>query len=167
MRKPLLMKLWSVRGPTPGESALLAEVFGRALDATRLRLWCFPPADWFQRAFCAGGWLWPGKSFLVYPPKGALTDFTAPDAPLSVTAVFVHECTHAAQSQSGVNLALGKLRAGDTVETYRYTLSPETCWDRLNIEQQAMLMEHAFLRSRGKTTPYPLKAYLAVLPYPR
>lgn len=162
-----LMPKWSVRAPTAGEAALLEEVFGTALDSDRVRLWSCPPLGaTVGRAFCAGGWLAPGLSLIVYPPKAALRDFSDEATPLSATATFVHECTHAAQSQAGVSLPLGKLKAGDSLESYRYALGPETRWERLNIEQQAMVVEHAFLARRGKPAPFPLAAYEAILPYP-
>lgn len=165
---PPLMKPWSVRPPTGGEIAVLAEVYGSAVDTRRLRLWSVPPVGWWvKRAFCPGGTVWPGKSLIVYPPKAALLDFAAPDAPLSALATFVHECCHVAQSQAGVNLLLAKLKAGDSPDAYRYALTPATRWDALNIEQQAMVVEHGFLASRGQTTPYSAAAYAAIAPFPK
>lgn len=167
MTDPVLMKPWSVRAVTSGEAALLAEVFGAGLDVGRVRLWSCPPLGWtVGRPFCAGGWLIPGRTLIVYPPKAALADFAAPETPLSSAGTFVHECVHAAQSQAGVCLPLAKLRAGDTVDSYRYSLSPATRWSDLNIEQQAVVVEHAFLGRRGKATLYPASLYAAVSPYP-
>ncbi len=158
---------WSVRSLSEGEAALLNEVFGSALDVSRLRIWSCPILNWTtRRAFCAGGWLWPGKSLLLYPTKAALADFAGSRTPISATATFVHECTHAAQSQAGVNLLWAKLKAGDSDDSYRYALGPDSRWEGLNIEQQAMVVEHAFLCRRRRKTPYDLDAYAAVCPYP-
>jgi hypothetical protein len=72
---------------------------------------------------------------------------------------------HVWQSQRGVNLLLAKLRAGDSDASYAYDLTPDCRWDGFNIEQQAMMVQHDFLRRRGRTAPYPDSAYLAVLPF--
>jgi len=168
MPDPVLMKPWSVRRVSDAEAALLDETFGLALDVRRLRLWSCPVVGWtVRRVFCAGGWLRPDRTVVVYPPKAALSDYAAPSTPLSATATFVHECTHAAQSQAGVNLLFAKLKAGDSLESYRYALAPSTRWADLSIEQQAMVVEHAFLARRGKATPYHPKLYEAVLPFRR
>ncbi len=161
-----LMKPWRARRLTPGERALAAEVFGEELDAERVRLIAFPPLGWTtKRAFAPGNLLWPGRSLIVYPPEQALLDFAAPGTPLSAQGVFVHELTHVWQSQAGVNLLFAKLRCGDSPAAYRYALHPGAEWPRFNIEQQAMIVQHAFLARRGGATPYPAEACEAVLPF--
>lgn len=166
MIDPGLMRPWSVRRLTAGEHALCAEAFGDSLDAGRVRLWSCPALAWTTgRPFCAGGWLWPGRSLIVYPPAGARRDFT--QAPLWEQSVFVHEATHAWQSQQGVNLLWAKLRAGDGEAAYAYDLTPDCRWDGFNIEQQAMLVQHAFLERRGARVPHSQRAYAAVLPFRR
>lgn len=156
--------LGDARRLTPGERALCREVFGDGLDLDRVRLWSCPALAWTtRRPFCAGGLLWPGRSLILYPPAQARADFA--DAPLSEQGIFIHEMTHVWQSQRGVNLLLAKLRAGDTPASYAYDLTTDCAWDGFNIEQQAMLVQHAFLARRGGRAPHREAAYLAVLPF--
>lgn len=166
MSAPLLMPPWRWRRVTAGERAVLDEVFAGTLDAARLRVWCLPPIGWtFGRAFTPGGWVAPGRTVVAFPPKQALLDFTAAAAPLSALATFVHEATHGWQSQQGVNLAWAKLKAGDSPDSYRYALAPDTRWSGLNIEQQAMVVEHDFLARRGVAAPSDPTLYDAVIPW--
>ena len=159
-----LMKPWSRRRLTTGERSIARECFGGALDLDRVRLWSCPPLAWTtRRPFCAGGWLSPGLSLVVYPPEQAWADFSL--APLWHQSVLVHELTHAWQSQQGVSLPLAKLRAGDSAASYAYELTPDCDWDGFNIEQQAMLVQHAYLQRRGGAAPYPERQYLSVLPF--
>lgn len=144
------MKPLSFRRLTAGERALAAEMFGERLDAARVRLFAIPV---WNRAFVAG----PG--LIVWPAPAARLDFAAPDVPLRTQAVFVHELTHVWQAQNGVSLILGKLRAGDRAASYAYDLAAGPAFADLNIEQQAMVVEHAFLASRGGRTPHPAELY--------
>lgn len=140
---------------TEGEKRLADDVFGRALDTARVRVATIP---YWSRAFVASGWL------VIWPARSLRPDFSAPDVPLSVKAVFVHELTHVWQAQTGVSLLLGKLRAGDGPKSYAYDLSGGAAFADLNIEQQAMVVQHAFLLRRGGQAPFPAEAYAAVLP---
>jgi ribosomal protein S18 acetylase RimI-like enzyme len=56
-------------------------------------------------------------------------------------------------------LLLAKLKAGDSAAAYAYDLSVKPDFRRLNIEQQAMVVEHAFLASRGARAPHPAALY--------
>ncbi len=142
-------------------------MFGATLDLDRVRLWSCPPLGWTTgRPFVAGGLLWPGRSLIVYPPRLAFADFAAPEVTLWDQSIFIHEMVHVWQSQQGVNLLWAKLRAGDSHASYAYDLTPDRRWDGFNIEQQAMVVQHDFLRRRGRPAPYPETAYLAVLPFP-
>ena len=164
MTAPGLMRPWAARRLTAGEGALCVEAFGGELRLDKVRLWSCPALAWSTgRPFCAGGWLWPGRTLIVYPPAQAHRDFAL--APIWDQGVFLHEATHAWQSQRGVNLLLAKLRAGDGEAAYAYDLGPDRSWDGFNIEQQAMLVQHAFLRRRGRAAPHDEAAYLAVLPF--
>jgi hypothetical protein len=58
-----------------------------------------------------------------------------------------------------VGLILAKLRAGDSAASYAYDLAAQPDFRALNIEQQAMVVEHAFLASRGAPTPHPHARY--------
>jgi hypothetical protein len=137
---------------TGGEADLCTEMFGAGLEHGRVRIFAQPLA-WPDRAFVGG----PG--LVVWPWRTALVDFAAPDVPLVHQATFVHEMTHVWQAQNGVNLLLGKLRAGDGREAYAYDLPGVSDFHALNIEQQAMVVEHAFVASRGGPAPHPPELY--------
>src|SRR5690606_16016409 len=113
--------------------------------------------------------LWPrpfvaGSRLMVWPARSALEDFADPGTPLSLAAVFVHELTHVWQAQNGINLLIGKLKAGDRAASYAYDLGGAPDFSRLNIEQQAMVVQHAFTLRRGGRAPYDATAYASVLP---
>jgi hypothetical protein len=142
------MKPLRLRRLTAAERALGQEMFGEGLDAGRVRLLALPV---WNRAFVAG----PG--LMIWPAAEALEDFGA--APLGVQAIFVHELTHVWQAQHGVALILAKIKAGDSEAAYGYDLTGGTEFAALNIEQQAMVVQHAFLAARGAATPHPPQVY--------
>ena len=163
-----LMKPGRARRLTPAEAVLATETFGGTLNVSRVRIWSAPIGRcWGLRPFVPGGWLWPGRTLVVYPWDLARRDFAAEHVSLWDQSVLIHELTHAWQSQQGVNLILGKLRAGDSAASYAYQLTPDCRWEIFNIEQQAMIVQHDFLRRRGRPAPHPETAYLAVLPFGR
>lgn len=146
-----------IRSLTQGEQALAGEVFGQALSLARIRILTSP----FPRAFVPGRWA--GRDWIVWP-RGQLPDDIAA-APVKTQATFIHELVHVWQAQQGVNLLLAKLKAGDGGTAYAYPL--EQCvWDRLNIEQQASAVEHAFALSRGRSAPARAAFYRDVVPFP-
>jgi len=150
-----------MRPLTPGEIALGREAFGDGLEYDRIRLL---PAPWpFNRAFVPGRWL--GRDWIVWPAKTLPDDLSA--APLTRQSTFIHELTHVWQAQRGVNLLTGKLRAGDSVASYTYPLAADCHWDHLNIEQQAMVVEHRFRLSRGLNVPADKAFYDRVCPINR
>lgn len=142
---------------TQGEAGLCAEMFGGGLDPRRVRLFAQPLSAW-RRAFVAG------PSLVVWPWRLALADFADAQAPLQLQAMFVHEMTHVWQAQNGVNLLFAKLRAGDGQAAYAYDLGPSPDFARLNIEQQAMVVQHAFTASRGGPAPHAPELYAALSP---
>lgn len=144
------MKPLTWRRLTVGERGFAAEMFGAGLDARRVRIFAIPV---WNRAFVAG----PG--LIVWPAATVPWDFAAPQVPLRVQAVFVHELTHVWQAQHGVSLILGKIRAGDGDASYQYDLLGGREFTAMNIEQQAMVVEHAFVASRGGETPHPPALY--------
>lgn len=147
------MKPLTLRRLTAGERALAAEVFGAGLDSGRVRILSLPL---WSRAFVAG------PALIVWPARYARGDFAAETTPLSTQAVFVHELAHVWQAQHGVRLLLAKLRAGDRLDSYAYDLARGPGFLDLNIEQQAMVVEHAFLASRGGEAPHPPDLYAEV-----
>src|SRR5438105_5034903 len=90
-----------------GMSGQASPVCGEALDPRRVILFAIPL---WNRAFVTG------PRLVIWPARAAAKDFST--APLADQAVFVHELTHVWQAQNGVNLILGKLRAGDSVQSY-------------------------------------------------
>jgi|GEM_PF-456642 len=142
------MKPFHLRRLTPGERGLAAEMFGAGLDAGRVRILALPL---WNRAFVAG----PG--LIVWPAATLPADFA--QAPVRLQAVFVHELTHVWQAQHGVALLLAKIKAGDSAASYAYDLGNGVAFAAMNIEQQAMVVEHAFLASRGGETPHPARLY--------
>jgi hypothetical protein len=142
------MKPLRIRRLTEGERALAAEMFGSGLDACRVRLLALPA---WSRAFVAG------PRLMVWPAADAVEDFST--APLPAQAVFVHELTHVWQAQNGISLLLAKIKAGDSHASYDYRLDGADDFAALNIEQQAMVVQHAFEVSRGGRAPYPAELY--------
>jgi len=142
------VKPFGVRRLTAGETALAAEVFGRGLDPAAVRLLAIPV---WNRAFVAG------PRLMVWPRRAATADFST--APLGVQAGFVHELTHVWQAQRGIFLPLAKLRAGDSAASYAYDLAGLADFAALNIEQQASVVEHAFLAARGAPAPFAARLY--------
>lgn len=133
-----------------GERALADEVFGAGLDTSRVRLIGVPV---WNRAFVASG------AHMIWPARSMRSDFGAADVPLRLQATFVHELAHVWQAQRGVFLPWAKLRAGDSLAAYAYDLDTGTPFGVLNIEQQATVVEHAFLASRGVNVQHTATAY--------
>ena len=147
-----------IRPLTHGERALATEAFGDALILDPIR---FLPAPWpFNRAFVPGRWF--GRDWIVWPGGILPPDLAA--APLRLQAMLIHELTHVWQAQQGVNLLTGKLRAGDRPSSYEYPVGMDCGWETLNIEQQAMVVEHRFRLSRGGRTPADAAFYDRVCP---
>lgn len=146
------MKPGALRRLTAGEIALAAGVFGPALSPDRVRILALPA---WPRAFVAG------PSLIAWPARSALRDFSAAD--VSIQAVLVHELTHVWQAQAGLNLLFAKLRAGDGPAAYDYLSAEGRRFADLNIEQQAMVMQDAFLASRNGVAPLPRARYADLL----
>lgn len=144
------MTLPRLRRLTANECALAREMFGAGIAPERVRILALPV---WSRAFVAG----PG--LIVWPAATVLADFGDAATPLRVQAIFVHELTHVWQAQNGISLILAKLRAGDREASYAYDLSQEPDFAALNIEQQAMVVEHAFTLSRGGKAPHAPELY--------
>jgi hypothetical protein len=147
-----------IRSLTPGETDLAREAFGDALRLDRIRLLAAP---WpFNRAFVPGGWF--GRDWIVWPGRTLPADIAT--APLKAQATLIHELTHVWQAQQGVNLLTGKIRAGDRPASYEYPVGMDCHWGGLNIEQQAMVVEHRFRLLRGGAAPAPTEFYDRVCP---
>lgn len=147
-----------IRPLTAGEAALAREAFGDHLEYGTIR---FLTAPWpFTRAFVPGRWF--GREWIVWPARMLPADIAG--AALKFQATLIHELTHVWQAQQGVNLLTGKLRAGDRPSSYEYPVGMECDWGRLNIEQQAMVVEHRFRLLNGGAAPAPVEFYDRVCP---
>ena len=146
-----------MRALTEGEKGLAQSEFGEALALETIRL---APTPWpFDRAFVPGRWF--GRDWVLWPGRSLPKDFTV--APIGLQAVLIHELVHVWQAQQGVSLLAGKIRAGDGPSAYGYPKAP--CgWDELNIEQQAMAVEHRFKAGRGLQVPQEAALYSGLCP---
>ena len=144
---------FSVRFLTPAERALGREVFATAVDLERVRILALPL---WRRGFV------PGAGLIVWPSAALPACFAT--APLALQGAFVHELAHVWQAQHGVFLPLAKIKAGDSERAYAYELGEETDFATLNIEQQAMVVQHAFLAARGVAAPHAAAVYARLSP---
>ncbi|MEG1451907.1 hypothetical protein [Brevundimonas sp.] len=155
------MKPQRIRTLTSNERELAREVFGNAIGLDRVRVFRSP---WpLVRAFVPGRWF--GREWISWPDRYYHADMAL--APLAIQAIFVHEMVHVWQAQQGVNLLFAKIRAGDSTASYTYPVSDICHWDGLNIEQQAMVVEHRFRLSRGLKVPADMMFYDRVCPIGR
>lgn len=152
MTPDLRMKPLRLRPLTGGERDLAGQVFGPALDVERVRLFSLPV---WNRPFVPGGRL------VVWPAASAYADFSL--APLWLRSVLVHELTHVWQAQRGVFLPLAKLRAGDSRAAYAYDPDDGRPFEALNIEQQAMIVQHAYMSRHGGAAPHQPEVYSRIL----
>ena len=131
---------------TPGEIALARTMFGDAIDyakvTIRRRKWAF-----FQpkRVTMAP------RGHIHFHPLGTgyCDDFAL--QPLHRQALFIHEMTHVWQTQTLGDwyLVLNRM----PWERYDYALKPGWKLQRYGIEQQARIVEHAFLLRNGVKLP--------------
>ena len=146
-----------LRRLTAGEIALAVEVFGAGLRLDTVRLMATP---WpLTRAFVPGRWF--GRDWVLWPRLPA--DLSVLD--LRHQATLIHELVHVWQAQAGVSLIVAKLKAGDRPESYAYLADRSCVWDGLNIEQQAMVIEHRFRLSRGQAAPADAAFYSRLCPW--
>ncbi len=156
-----MVRPFTVRALTAGERRLAEEAIGPGLAVDRVRLLATP---WpLVRAFVPGRWF--GRDWIVWPRGQWVGDVVS--APLRLQALLVHELVHVWQAQAGINLLTGKLKAGDRPASYAYPLDDDCVWEGLNIEQQAMVVEHRFRLSRGAAVPADQAFYDRVCPLGR
>ena len=129
-----------------GEAALARTVFGPAVSLERVRV----HGGGFGRFAVTLG------SHLFLPRHLARADFARTD--LAAQALLVHELVHVWQFQTRPLWTLASwagtlLRGGygEGLPGYRYT-PPVKRFEALNLEQQASVVEHAFLLGRGRRT---------------
>ena len=148
----LCMPPLRARRLTSGERGLCGQVFGDGLDPARVRILSLPV---WPRPFV------PSAGLVVWPAASALADFST--APLWLRSVLVHELVHVWQAQHGIFLPFAKLKAGDGYSAYAYDLTDGRPFDALNIEQQAMVVQHAYLAVGGGAAPFSSQAYAKIL----
>lgn len=145
---------WFSRDPgrplTSGERALAVTMFGAAIDLNAVRLhhakwWPFQPRN---VVMAPDGHIW-------FHPIGGLWREDFSTAHERLQALFVHELTHVWQHQSGLCLPLRR----HPFCLYAYRI--ETCRPlrAYGIEQQAMIVEHAFT-ARKSGAPDPTLEYV-------
>lgn len=146
-----------MRRLTEGELRLARSVFGETIAYDRVRILTRP----FGRPAVTFG------SWITFPPRPATPrDFAR--TPIAMQAWLVHELTHVWQFQGGwaptlwswlKTVARGGYGRG--APGYRYRL-PLGAWGGYNLEQQASMVEHAFvLRAQGACAAAPEGATLA------
>ena len=140
----------TLRRLTPGEQALAAGVFGASLDAARV---------WIASNPIGGRIFTPGSRLIVWASDRASRDFADPATPLSDQGDLIHELTHVWQARLGTFLLLAKIKAGDRADSYDYDLINGPPFPDLNIEQQAHVVEDAFLAARGQPVRHPRAVY--------
>ena len=147
------------RALTAGECAIVARVFGDAIDCgpvrvNRLKWWMWQP-HWVTMA--PDGQLW-------FHPNGDVwsDDFAAER--IGLRGHFVHEMVHVWQHQSGIDLRLRRL----PFARYRYLpLVLGKAFGRYGIEQQAEIVRDAYLLAQGVPLEgrQPLADYAALIPF--
>lgn len=135
-------------------------MFGDAIDYDRVevrnRKWAF-----FQprRVVMAP------MGHLHFNPAGGLFCDDFCDAPLDRQGLFIHEMVHVWQAQTRGIWYLVLMRW--PTDRYSYTLRPGWPLARYGLEQQAEIVRHYFLLSRGVTIAGapPMDSYRAILPF--
>lgn len=153
-----LTRVEHARPLTPGECALAGGVFGSDLDFAPVTL---RKGKWFpfqpRRVVMApDGHVW-------FHPQGTewRDDFSV--ASLGSRALLVHELVHVWQRQQGVNLVLRR----HPFARYAYTLVPGKPFAAYGIEQQACIVQDAFLLSEGANVARAdaAAAYAVLIPF--
>nr|WP_157080947.1 vgr related protein [Novosphingobium naphthalenivorans] len=145
---------------TAGETHLVRSVFGPAIDCgpvrvRRQRWFPFQPVSTVMA---------PCGHLHFHPRAESYCDDFSQSAP-GMQGLFVHEMTHVWQAQTKGRWYLPLMR--HPFCRYDYDLQPGWKLERYGIEQQAEIVRHVFLLSRGYTVPgaQALEHYRGVLPF--
>ena len=130
------------RALTSGEVALAREMFGEAIDyaAVTIRRRKFLP-------FQPRGVTMAPMGHVHFHPEGASYCADFGEASLAAQGLFIHEMVHVWQTQTRGRWYLPLAR--HPFCRYDYALVPGKPLERYGIEQQAMIVQHAFLLRRG------------------
>lgn len=153
-----LARMTGRRPLTTGEIALARSMFGDAIDYTRTRVanrkWIFfqPRQVTMAPTGC-----------IHFHPKGTHYREDFATASLDLQGLFIHELVHVWQYQQGIFLPLRR----HPFCRYGYSLKPGWRLARYGLEQQAEIVRHVFLLSRGAHLPGapPLDQYRGILPF--
>jgi hypothetical protein len=134
------------RSLTAGEIELAQSIFDDAIDYPKVRLfkgkwWPLHPR---RAAMAPTGDIW------FHPDEGGWSDDFSKET-LSRQGFFIHELTHVWQSQKGGRFYLPLMR--HPFCRYSYTVRPGRPFRRYGIEQQAEIVRHFFLRTKGAALP--------------
>ncbi len=147
---------------TDAERGLAQAVFGAAIDydavEVRHRKWAF-----FQPRTTV---MAPMGHLHFHPADSrCVADFCAPSVDLATQALFIHEMVHVWQAQTRGRWYLILMR--HPLCSYTYALKPGWPLHRYGIEQQAEIVRHYFLLSKGQMVAGApgIEAYRAILPF--
>lgn len=145
---------------TPGECALVFEVFGAAVDTRPVRI---RRRRWFP--FQPTGTVMAPMGHLHFAAASPHYEHDFAEAPLPAQGLFIHEMVHVWQAQTRGRWWLPLMR--HPFCRYSYTYNPGRPFDRYGIEQQAELVRHWFMARRGAPSPAapPLQALEALVPF--
>ena len=145
---------------TEGEVALVREVFGEAIDASRVMV---RRRKWFP--FQPRRVTMAPTGHLHFHPRSEnyCDDFS--QASLAMQAHFIHETTHVWQTQTKGWWYLPLHRPFS--RRYDYSIVPGWKLADYGIEQQAEIVRHAFMAMHGKPAigAPPLAVYRQILPF--
>lgn len=155
-----MIRAAAARPLTHGERALAKGVFGDAIDYDRVeirrRKWVF-----FQPRHV----VMAPMGHMHFHPLGDIYCDDFCETPVERQGLFIHEMVHVWQAQRRGRWFLVLMRW--PFDRYSYTLKPGWPLERYGLEQQAEIVRHHFLLSKGRTVPGAagIKAYRAILPF--
>lgn len=129
---------------TRSEADLVRSVFGGAIDTERVTV---RRSKWFP--FQPRDTVMAPCGHIHFHPKTDLYRADFRDADLHAQGLFIHEMTHVWQTQKRGKYYLPLMR--HPFCRYRYRFEPGRSFDRYGLEQQAEIVRHVFLLSRGVT----------------
>ena len=132
------MDVFDRRGLSAAEIELARSVFGDEIAWARVRVVQGPPLFFWAMA--------PLRHTILYSRLRARRDFA--EAPIEEQGVFIHELTHVWQAARGVVLAAAKLKAMGK-SAYLYETREGAALRDYNIEAQAEIVRHLFMKRRG------------------
>lgn len=147
---------------TAGEIALARSVFGDAIDYAPVRMrkskWAF---------FQPRETVMAPMGHIHFHPRGSTYCDDFCDVAVQRQGLFIHEMVHVWQAQTRGRWYLVLMR--HPFATYDYSLKPGWPLERYGLEQQAEIVRHYFLLSRGQIVPGAASpdAYRAILPFRR